>query len=938
MILRKGLIRVLSLFLSLICVLSLAFSASAESKDEFINDEIVINDKISGSYTAYLANFSESDYSKDDIVTDLNDVVLENENIEFEINVKNSGLYNIGMSYKALDTKMAYLQIGLKVDGEYPYTNLSEINFPRMWKDADDVVQTDDLGNEFASQQVLYSEYYYNDAVDETVEAEENYMVFLQKGSHVITLLPVSGKVQIEYFKFSASAPLNTYQEPKNKNEYYSGDSIILEGESAKIKSNYCLIDKSDTASIDITPQNTSKNLLNYVGGGNWKTVGEKLVWETPSLKAGYYQLGFSYRQNTNIGGKSYRKLTIDGKVPFSEAEEIGFSYGDNWEKYTFCDKEEKPYLIYLSEGKHEIALTVTAADIGSVRNYLTEAISEMGDLYVDITKITGETVDIYRDYDLFKQIGDMEERLNKILNLLEKSAQGILKITGEKSGSKYSVIMNTIRTIEQMIKNKYESHRYKKTFYSDYCSVSSVLQELREMPLDLDKIILFSPDNENPYENKNLFEKIIFSAKRFFVSFSKDYTIVSDTSENDSSLTIWVNWGRDQAQVLNSLINRSFTPKTGINVNLKLANASVIQALLAGNGPDCFLQKARSEPVNLAMRGVLYDLSQFEDCDEVLERFQDGAEDPYRYEDGLYALPDTQTFFMMFYRKDILDEYGLSVPKTWDEFDLTAKLLMRNNMSVWLPIHAVTDAATAAGIGSTSIYPSLMLQNNVDIYSKDGKKTNLLSADAMEVFGKWTGYYTKLKFPKSLDFYNRFRTGTTPLGIAAYTTYNTIKAAASEIDGLWGVTSVPATVLDDGTLSYATSGAGTGCTIVKDSPNKDEAWEFLKWWTSSETQFTYSNDLETILGPTGRMPVANVEALSQLSWEPEHLKSILKAWEEVEEIPEYPGSYYVSRSIYQAYWNVVNSNKNSKDMLMKFGKEADEEIDRKWNQYINRK
>ena len=91
-------------------------------------------------------------------------------------------------------------------------------------------------------------------------------------------------------------------------------------------------------------------------------------------------------------------------------------------------------------------------------------------------------------------------------------------------------------------------------------------------------------------------------------------------------------------------------------------------------------------------------------------------------------------------------------------------------------------------------------------------------------------------------------------------------------------------------------------------------------------------------MGPTGRVALSNVEALKNLSWEPEHLEEVVSAWENVEEVPEYPGSYYVARSIYQAYWNVVNSNKNSKDMLMKFGKEANDEIARKWNQYTNRR
>ena len=579
----------------------------------------------------------------------------------------------------------------------------------------------------------------------------------------------------------------------------------------------------------------------------------------------------------------------------------------------------------------------MTAGDIAIVRDNLKSAINKLSDLYIDMTMITGENVDIYRDYDLFNQISDMENRVEEIKDLLITSGENLKTITGERTGSYYSVINNMVEILNQMLKNKFNAHRYIKSYYSNYCSVSSVLQELRSMPLDIDKIILASPENEKIFAKSGLFDKISFSFQRFISSFTRDYSGISSSDSKDS-ITIWVNWGRDQAQVLSSMIDSSFTPGSNINVNLQLVNASIIQATLSGLGPDCILQHTRSEPVNLAMRNVLYDLSTFEDCDEVLERFQEGAELPYRYKDGLYALPDTQTFFAMFYRKDIFEKFGLSVPTTWEEFKEVSKLLMRRNMSVWLPNTPATNVAqTNVGVGAINIFPSLLMQNGLSLYSEDGKKTNLLSAESMEVFGTWTDYYRKMKFPVTLDFSNRFRTGTTPLGISSYTLYTTLKVAASEIDGLWGVTPIPGTVREDGTIDHTSSGGGTGCAILKISKNPEAAWEFLKWWTDTETQLIYSNNIESILGAAGRIAVSNVESFKGLSWNEGMLEQLLKAWDNVQEVPEYPGSYYISRSIYQSFWNVVNDNQNTKDMLMKYGKEADDEIDRKWKQYTNR-
>lgn len=938
MYLKGSILRVLTALLvviSLFCANFGAVIASADSSTDITS--VKIADKTENSYSAYLAQFSESDYSSSDIVANLNGAVLENGQVTFDVEAPKNGFYYIGMSYKVLDVQMSDVALGIKIDGLFPYLNMQKIEFPRMWKDEENVVSADDLGNEYAAKQVLYTEYYYNEAFDETVANGEKFKVYLTAGAHQVSLIPVSGKLEIEYFKFAATAPIKEYSAPADKSKYYTGETIVMEAESTKAKSSYFLVGKNDGASLVVTPQSAEKNLINYVGGGNWKTVGDTIVWETPKVKEGYYQFGFSYRQNTNIGGKSYRVLSVDGKVPFSEAERVGFAYGDSWQTNFYADENGKPYLIYLSEGVHEIALTVTSADIAQVRSLLMQATAELSELYIDIIKITGETVDVYRDYELFTQIGDMEERLKNIRSLLDNSGNTLLKITNTKSGSNYSVIKNMILTIDQMLDNKHEAHRYKDTYYTNYCSVSSVLQELSNMPLDIDKISLCAADAENPFDIYNAFEQIVFSVKRFIISFIKDYNSVSSGSSDKDNVTIWVNWGRDQAQVLSALIERTFVPETGIDVNMKLVSASVVQAILSGSGPDCFLQMPRSEPVNLAMRKVLYNLSQFEDCEQVLDRFQKGADIPYRYKGDLYALPDTQNFYVMFYRKDILEEYGIPIPKTWEEFNLAAKLLMRNNMSVYMPVSTVTDASSNGGVGSTNIFPTLLLQNGVSLYSDDGQKTNLLSADSMEVFEQWTNYYTKLKFPVSLNFYNRFRTGTTPLGISPYTQYTTFKAAAAEIEGLWGITSIPGVENEEGTISKVSSGAGTGCVILKSSKNPEGAWEFLKWWTSADTQLTFSNDLESVLGPTGRVAVANVEALKGLSWDGEDLKELLYAWDDVEEIPEYPGSYYVARSIYQAFWNVTNSNKNTKDMLMKYGKEADDEIARKWKQYTNR-
>lgn len=855
--------------------------------------------------------------------------------VSMEVEVPADGLYTIGLEYKALDRKSAPIEVALEIDGTVPYDELSALEFPRMWTNSGEV-STDGQGNEIPLEQIPYGAFYKNVALNTTAWNGDPYLVALTAGTHTVKITPVSGNFEIKTLFFGTEETTSSYQAPSDDSQYYNGTPIILEGEDAVLTNSFWITVKSDGTSPKVWPNDAEKNLLNYVGG-NWKTSGDTVVWKTPELEAGYYQIGFSYRQNTVIGASSYRKLLIDGKVPFEEATTIAFPYDTDWQRKVFADGEDTPYLVYLDAGSHEISMTVTMGAMDEVTSLLRDAVSVLSDLYMDIVMITGETVDVYRDYDLFDQIPNMEQRLNDILDKLNRSVDLLAEVSGSTSGSHIGVIKSMMQVCDQMLKSKFTAHRYKSNYYSSYCSLSATLSEMRAMPLDLDRIILSKPGEELPGD-VGFFKSVGFTIHRLAASFYLDYNNISGDSGGQQGVEIWVNWGQDQAQVLNSL-NQKFTSETGIPVNLKIVNASIVQAVLSGKGPTVFLQHNRSEPVNLAMRGVLRDLSTFEDCDEVLERFMPGAEVPYRYKGGLYALPDTQNFYVMFYRTDIFEQFGLDIPETWDDYAEVAKILARNNLDVMLPYSQIASTTqTNQGVGSLSLFPSLVVQKGLSLYAEDGKSTTLATPEIIQTFTEWTDFYTKLKIPVTQNFYNRFRIGTCPIGVELYNMYNTIKATAPEIEGLWNIAPIPGTVLEDGTISHASTAGGTSCAILKSTPEKEAAaWEYLKWWTEAETQTSYSMMVESILGPTGRSCLSNVEAMLDLSWEGDVAAQLEKAWSEVQEIPEVPGSYYISRSIDHCFWNVINDGKIPKDMLNKWGLEVDNEIARKWKQYENR-
>ena len=87
-------------------------------------------------------------------------------------------------------------------------------------------------------------------------------------------------------------------------------------------------------------------------------------------------------------------------------------------------------------------------------------------------------------------------------------------------------------------------------------------------------------------------------------------------------------------------------------------------------------------------------------------------------------------------------------------------------------------------------------------------------------------------------------------------------------------------------------------------------------------------------MGLVGRVPSSNVEALKAYSWPSEYKTAVLKQWAEVKEVPEIPGSYYLTRAVDQAFWAVVNGESNSVDSVTKWNEIANSEISRKVKEY----
>lgn len=921
-----SLVAAVSMSLTVFSVNSFAANADSDysSYKNLIAENGIASQEIVIGYDSFLQEQSNAVVDAEKGLVTVN---AQNPSAIFKFTAPEDAVYNIDLIYYPVIGGTSDIVAGIKIDGEYLFEEAENLVFYKEWKNKSDEWRVDVRGDEFSSEQIQTGNIVRQSAFDATGVQLEPYLFNITAGEHTVEILLVEEEFSIE--KIILTPPENplSYNEVKKlykENNYaeYDAENIDIEAEYAQLKNKNSLTAKADGNSASVSPSSTEKSVVNYIGGENWSSAGTQLTWKVTVKKSGLYKLGFSYKQSYVLNGSVYRWLKIDGKTPFAEARSLNFEYASGWQKSFFADKKGTPYLFYLEEGEHTLSLAVTLGKMSAYYERLGKIVEILGDKYLEINMITGEVPDPNRDYELFRQIPDLETVLKQQYDDLNKLTKDMEKELGSKTTQFTGAFKSMAQVIEMMLETKYRAHKYKTDYYSKYVSLSSWLYDMKDMSLALDKIYLYA-EKSPMEEDVGFFESAWFHIKKFIMSFVDDYAPEKTNKNSNGSIKLWINWGNDQAQVLSSLIQEDFTPKTGIDVKFELVNTSIIQGLLTGNQPDVVLHMEATGPVNYAMRGALEPLDDYENFDTILERFVEDSENQYRYKGKCYGLPDTQNFYIMFYRHDILDKLGVEVPTTWEEFIEAATVIQRHNMNAYIPTGLQTFA-------------TLMYQNNLNIYQDDLRQNLLAEKAAINVFEQFTDIYTQYKFPVTLDFYNRFRLGVAPLGIALYTQYTTFKVAAPEIEGKWGIAPIPSTENEDGTLNNLQCGSGTACCILKKSKDKDAAWKFLDWWTSADIQLRYSQNLESILGPVARVATATVDAFAQYSWNYGDKGILLDQWSKVKLMPQVPGSYHLTRSFDQAFLETVNGENTANDAMVKWAASANAEIARKWAEYEN--
>ncbi|MFS0725713.1 ABC transporter substrate-binding protein [Paenibacillus sp. 1P07SE] len=301
------------------------------------------------------------------------------------------------------------------------------------------------------------------------------------------------------------------------------------------------------------------------------------------------------------------------------------------------------------------------------------------------------------------------------------------------------------------------------------------------------------------------------------------------EASGNPVELTFWGDWGGEGQVQFETMANAFNESQDRIRVKYVLQQDMITKFLTSatsGGSPDIlFWDRWRTSLY--APKNVLHPI------DELMAR--DGIErDNYfeeslkelTYDDKLYGLPLTVDARALFYNKTMLEEAGLEPPTTWEELADAAKTLTKWN----------GDRLEVAGFSMSDpgLFSMYLQQAGGQMLTEDGK-TNFNNEQGLEVLSFWDRLMNQDKvyrigFEQGLgEGTDAFVTGRLAMHFTGPWMLSTYQKYGSELD--FGVVPPPAGPNGD----QASVMGGFGLVIPEGSKNKDEAWEFIKWWLANK-------------------------------------------------------------------------------------------------------
>lgn len=269
-------------------------------------------------------------------------------------------------------------------------------------------------------------------------------------------------------------------------------------------------------------------------------------------------------------------------------------------------------------------------------------------------------------------------------------------------------------------------------------------------------------------------------------------------------------------------------------NVTVEVVNAGTAtdeytklqNAITAGSGAPDVAQIEYYALQQFALSDGLLDLSQYGlgDLEDTYTASTWGA---VNLNGGLYGLPQDSGPMVMLYNKTVFDQYGLTVPTTWDEYIAQAAKLHEADPSKYI----TNDA------GDPGFADPLIWQAGGQPFQTDGTDITIDLQD--EGSKKWADTWNQLLEPGLLsdiptwsdDWFKALGNDTIATLITGAWMPGILEGSVADGAGDWRVAPLPSY---DGSPATAENG-GSAQSVIKQTKNPALAAAFLRWLNSSD-------------------------------------------------------------------------------------------------------
>ncbi len=912
--------------------------------------------------------------------------------LSWEITVPTTGRYAIEIEYYPLGETVSSIERMFYIDGKVPFSQARYLTFSKIWAydyptdDAGNATFKEDVnGNQLRPGATLASEWTTRAFQDPDGFYQRNFEFYFTEGTHTISLESSREAMAIKSIRIFPNDKVPTYAETL---ETYrangwkpagSDAALKIEGEKPYRVSDTSVYASSDRSSAINSPTSASAQLLNVMGASGYNTVGQWASYQFTPTKTGLYTISMRCKQDQLAGMYTSRAVKLAGgiygdtlDVPFAEAYNARFDYDKSWQIATLGDGTNV-FQFYFEEGvTYTLSLEVSLGSLAGVIEQVESSLDVINACYLEILKLTGTEPDEYRDYNFSRVMPTTIINLGKEYRNLTAVSEELTALAGSR-GSHVATLDRVALLLRTMCRDESKIAENLENLKSYIGTLGTWLNTSKQQSLTLDYLVVQGTSTAaDPYAasvdvalgddykaNASFFETAGFEISSFFNSFLIDYNSmgVTDAVETNTSVEVWLATDRDQASIWRNLVDSTFTSTdagAGIAVDLKLvAGGSLLPSVLAKQGPDVYMGLGSGDVINYAIRSAVLPVTEYVDAvqadgttyrDTTLNvDFNEATLVPISMYDQLYGLPNAVSFSMMFYRKDVLANLDLDVPRTWDDLLTCVPVLQASNMQIGLSRDYNLFLYQSEG-GDRWYYDGTNYEGTkyADLMSDPTFATYFdymgiaYGEDvALEAFKYMCRFYTDYSFPVSYDAANRFRTGEMPIVIAdAVSMYNQLTVFATEIRGLWMFTNVPGTPDSDGNINNCAVAGVSAVVMMNGVEDEAASWQYMKWMVSPDVQSECGNNMVFLIGPSAKYNTANMNALFKMSWTSEELTNLVSQFNNLATIPNYPGAYIIDRYLNFAFLNAYNDGADPVDQLQGYIKTIDKEISRKREEF----